>query len=69
MGAEYVLKLLPKGTHDWKKFVQPDEIKALLAIDHFSVVWEAGINFNPFTKHFKLTSNMDVNYIMAASRC
>lgn len=68
MGAEYVLNLLPKGTHRWKKFVQPDELKALCALDHFGVVWETGVNFNPFTRSFKLTSDMAVNYMMAARR-
>ncbi len=68
MGAEYVLNLLPKGTHRWKKFVQPDELKALCALDHFGVVWETGVNFNPFTRSFKLTNDMAVNYMMAARR-
>lgn len=68
VGAEYVLNLLPRGTHTWKKFVQPDELKALCAIDHFSVVWETGVNFNPFTRSFKLSSDMSVNYMMAARR-
>lgn len=68
MGAEYVLHLLPKGTHNWKKFVQPDELKALCALDNFGVIWETGVNFNPFTKQFKTTGNMAVNYMMAAKR-
>ncbi|MDX1694048.1 MAG: bifunctional 2-polyprenyl-6-hydroxyphenol methylase/3-demethylubiquinol 3-O-methyltransferase UbiG [Ketobacteraceae bacterium] len=68
MGAEYVLNLLPKGTHNWKKFVQPEELKALCAIDNFTSVWETGVNFNPFTRSFKLTGDMSVNYMMAARR-
>lgn len=68
MGAEYVLNLLPRGTHNWNKFVQPDEVKAICAVDNFKVVWEAGVNFNPFTKQFKLTSDMNVNYMLAARR-
>lgn len=66
MGAEYILNLLPRGTHSWKKFVQPEEIKALCALDNFNVVWQAGVNFNPFTKQFKLTNDMNVNYMLAA---
>ncbi|MCG8669606.1 MAG: bifunctional 2-polyprenyl-6-hydroxyphenol methylase/3-demethylubiquinol 3-O-methyltransferase UbiG [Pseudomonadales bacterium] len=68
MGAEYILNILPRGTHEWKKFVQPEEVKALCALDNFRVVWEAGVNFNPFTKQFKLTSDMAVNYMLAARR-
>lgn len=68
MGAEYVLQLLPKGTHSWQKFVQPEEVKALCALDNFGVAWETGVNFNPFTKRFKLTSDMSVNYMLAAKR-
>ena len=68
MGAEYVLNLLPKGTHSWKKFVQPEELKALCALDHFGVVWETGVNFNPITRNFRLSSDMGVNYMMAARR-
>lgn len=68
MGAEYVLNLLPRGTHTWKKFVQPDELKALCALDHFGVVWETGVNFNPFNRSFKLSADMSVNYMMAARR-
>lgn len=68
MGAEYILKLLPRGTHNWKKFVQPEEVKALCALDNFDIVWEAGVNFNPFTRQFKLTADMAVNYMLAARR-
>lgn len=68
MGAEYVLNILPRGTHEWKKFVQPNELKALCALDHFGVVWETGVNFNPFTRSFKLSNDMSVNYMMAARR-
>ena len=68
IGAEYVLNLLPRGTHEWHKFVQPNEVKAICALDNFEVVWEAGVNFNPFTKKYKLTSDMNVNYMQAARK-
>ena len=68
IGAEYVLNLLPRGTHEWQKFVQPNEVKAICALDNFKVVWEAGVNFNPITKKYKLTSDMAVNYMQAARK-
>jgi 2-polyprenyl-6-hydroxyphenyl methylase / 3-demethylubiquinone-9 3-methyltransferase len=64
LGAEYVLNLLPKGTHDYAKFIQPAELanvarQADLQVDHL-----IGMSYNPFTKIYSLGSDTSVNYIM-----
>lgn len=64
VGAEYVLNLLPKGTHDYAKFIQPAELANLarqadLQVDHL-----IGMSYNPFTKVYSLGTDTSVNYIM-----
>lgn len=64
IGAEYVLNLLPKGTHDYAKFIQPSELAALcrqaaLQVDHL-----IGMTYNPFSKVYSLGSDTSVNYIL-----
>ena len=64
IGAEYVLNLLPKGTHDYAKFIQPAELanlarQAELQVDHL-----IGMSYNPFTKIYTLGADTSVNYIM-----
>lgn len=65
IGAEYVLKLLPRGTHDYAKFIKPSEL-ARMARDAGLIVEEIiGMTYNPITKVYALGSDSDVNYIMA----
>jgi 2-polyprenyl-6-hydroxyphenyl methylase/3-demethylubiquinone-9 3-methyltransferase len=65
IGAEYVLNLLPKGTHDYAKFIKPSEL-ARMARDAGLAVHEIiGMTYNPITKVYALESDADVNYIMA----
>ena len=64
IGAEYVLNLLPRGTHDYAKFLQPSELanlsrQAELRVDHL-----IGMSYNPFSKVYSLGSDTSVNYIM-----
>lgn len=64
VGAEYVLNLLPRGTHDYAKFLQPSELanlsrQAKLRVDHL-----IGMSYNPFSKVYSLGSDTSVNYIM-----
>jgi 2-polyprenyl-6-hydroxyphenyl methylase/3-demethylubiquinone-9 3-methyltransferase len=68
VGAEYVLRLLPKGTHDWKKFIKPSELgnycrQAGLQVDEI-----IGLTYNPITRHYKLEPDVDVNFMIAATR-
>jgi 2-polyprenyl-6-hydroxyphenyl methylase/3-demethylubiquinone-9 3-methyltransferase len=67
VGAEYLLRWLPRGTHQWSKFVKPSELAALLLDNELVVKVESGVRINPFNKRFSLTNNLYVNYMVAAS--
>lgn len=63
VGAEYVMGYLPIGTHDWRKFVKPSELNAWVSEQGFSLMSETGVALNPFTKEWKRTKSMAVNYM------
>ncbi|BAF61678.1 bifunctional 2-polyprenyl-6-hydroxyphenol methylase/3-demethylubiquinol 3-O-methyltransferase UbiG [Candidatus Vesicomyidisocius calyptogenae] len=63
IGAEYILKLLPQGTHDWNKFIQPSEIDKWARASSLSLKGMTGIVYNPFTKTYKLKDDVSVNYL------
>ena len=65
IGAEYILRWLPIGTHDWNKFIKPEELEKLLNQEKFSTVDIKGLNFNPFLNKWKKSNNLSVNYIIA----
>ena len=67
VGAEYVLRWLPRGTHRWSKFVKPQELAAMLADDGLQVRAETGVAVNPLTRRFSLVPSLRVNYMLAAS--
>jgi len=64
VGAEYILKLLPKGTHDFARFIRPSELAQAARNNGLQVVDMAGITYNPLSRHYSLTSSVDVNYLM-----
>lgn len=68
VGAEYVLRWLPKGTHDWEKFVTPAELGGVIESNGFTRGTETGVVFNPLTGRWSASRDMDVNYMLAASR-
>ncbi|KRA95465.1 3-demethylubiquinone-9 3-methyltransferase [Devosia sp. Root685] len=68
LGAEYVLRWLPRGTHDWKKFLTPDEIRSLIARNGLTVTEGKGVTFNPIADEWRLSSDMGVNYMVLAER-
>ena len=68
VGAEYVLRWLPKGTHDWEKFVTPGELGGAIEANGFSLGTQTGVVFNPLTGRWSGAGAMDVNYMLAASR-
>ena len=68
MGAEYVLRWLPRGTHDWKQFVKPDELKFLLESKSMQLTQSAGVSVNPLTKRYSLTSDLSVNYMLVTKK-
>ena len=68
LGAEYVLKLLPRGTHDWTRFVRPSELAALGRRAHLNLTAMSGMTYNPLTRTYRLTSDTSVNYLAAFTR-
>lgn len=65
IGAEYVLRLLPKGTHDYEKFITPAELDRFAERAGCKRQDMIGLHYNPITKHYWLAQNVDVNYMMA----
>lgn len=68
LGAEYLLRLLPKGTHDYAKFLQPSEISAMGRRCGLETADIAGLEFQPLTQRFRITRDPRVNYLMALRR-
>ena len=68
VGAEYVLKLLPRGTHDYAKFIKPSELAAACRGAGLDVKGVTGMTYNPFAKTYALGSDTDVNYILHAAK-
>jgi 2-polyprenyl-6-hydroxyphenyl methylase/3-demethylubiquinone-9 3-methyltransferase len=68
IGAEYVLRWLPKGTHKWERFVTPDELGRFMRRSSLRVIDRAGIVYNPFGGKWRLSSDTDVNYMMVAEK-
>lgn len=68
VGAEYILRWLPRGTHRWDQFVKPGELVDLLARDDFFIVEQTGVRVNPISRRFTLNANMAVNYMLVAQR-
>ena len=66
IGAEYVLRWLPRGTHQWSRFPRPNELAGLLERAGFRMGDHAGVAVNPFTRRFRLTPNLNVNYMLMA---
>ena len=65
IGAEYVLGLLPKGTHDWSRFIKPSEIAAWGRRVHLELIEIIGMTYNPLSRQYRLERDVSVNYLMA----
>ena len=68
IGAEYILRWLPIGTHDWNKFIKPEELEDILSNEKFSTVNIKGLKFNPLTNKWKRSNDLSVNYIICSSK-
>jgi 2-polyprenyl-6-hydroxyphenyl methylase / 3-demethylubiquinone-9 3-methyltransferase len=68
VGAEYVLRMLPVGTHDWKAFITPAELAAMLRAAGFRVGKTTGLVPDPLTGRWRTSRDMAVNYLLAAMR-
>ena len=67
IGAEYILNLLPKGTHEYKKFIKPSQLQAWTNRNNLSFDSIIGMTYNPITQKYKLSQDTSVNYIVEAS--
>jgi 2-polyprenyl-6-hydroxyphenyl methylase / 3-demethylubiquinone-9 3-methyltransferase len=68
IAAEYVLRWLPVGTHDWERFVPPGKLKALLEEYGFKILKMQGVVFDPLAWEWRLSADTDVNYMVVAGR-
>ena len=68
VGAEYVLRWLPIGTHSWDKFITPAELETALEEAGLRVIAETGVMYTPFADRWRLSDDSDVNYMMVADR-
>ena len=68
VGAEYILRWLPRGTHQWDKFVTPEELETALVAGGLRVTAERGVIYNLLADRWQLSDDMDVNYMMVAAR-
>jgi len=66
LGAEYILRMLPRGTHEYKKFIKPSEMAAQLRACGMQVSDISGMSYNPLSKNYSLGRDIDVNYLMTA---
>ena len=66
VGAEYVLRWLPRGTHEWSKFVTPAELERYLGDVNLTVTEQAGVVYNPLADKWTVSTDMDVNYMVVA---
>ena len=68
VGAEYVLRWLPIGTHDWNKFLKPEELEKYLESKKLKTVDVTGLNFTPIINRWKKTTDLSVNYIICSTK-
>jgi 2-polyprenyl-6-hydroxyphenyl methylase / 3-demethylubiquinone-9 3-methyltransferase len=68
LGAEYVLRWLPRGTHDYSKLVRPAELESALTAARLAVVARTGVRYNPLADRWSRAADMDVNYMIVAGK-
>ena len=68
VGAEYILRWLPRGTHQWDKFVTPNELEIAIEKADFRITDETGVMYNLLADRWQLTTDMDVNYMVVAEK-
>ena len=68
IGAEYILKLLPKGTHEYTKFIKPSELVAFTREAGLEMLGMKGMSYNPITQVYSLNDDVDVNYMIAVRK-
>ena len=68
VGAEYVLNMLPRGTHEYSKLIKPSELASYYRAAGLDFVQTKGLEYNPLTRHYWLSTNTSVNYLVATQK-
>jgi 2-polyprenyl-6-hydroxyphenyl methylase/3-demethylubiquinone-9 3-methyltransferase len=68
VAAEYVLRWVPAGTHDWSQFLKPEEIRRMLGEEPVAVSGPFGLVYDPFTDRWSESDDVGINYMMVATR-
>ena len=68
LGAEYILRLLPRGTHDFSRFIRPSELEDWTRQAELEMLDLTGMSYNPFTKQYRLGKDLDVNYLASCRK-
>jgi len=68
IGAEYIVQMLPKGTHDYARFIRPSELASFVRATDLNVAEIKGITYHPIDKRFTLSNDTDINYLVACRR-
>ena len=68
IGAEKIAKLIPEGTHEWKKLIKPNYLKKLFFINNFHNFYKHGILYNPITNNWSYSIFSNINYFFSASK-
>jgi 2-polyprenyl-6-hydroxyphenyl methylase / 3-demethylubiquinone-9 3-methyltransferase len=68
IGAEYIARMLPRGTHDYARFIKPSELAQYVRSAQLDIVEIKGISYGPLSKRFALSNDSSINYLMACRR-
>ncbi len=68
VGAEYVLNMLPRGTHEYAKLIKPSELASSCRVAGLNFVQTRGMEYNPLTRHYWLSADTSVNYLLATQK-
>jgi 2-polyprenyl-6-hydroxyphenyl methylase/3-demethylubiquinone-9 3-methyltransferase len=68
VGAEYVLNMLPRGTHEYLKFIKPSELATWCRMARLDLLQTQGMEYNPLTRRYRLSGDTGVNYLAAAHK-
>lgn len=69
IGAEYIMNLLPKGTHNYGSFIKPSELVSCARCAKLDLISMKGLEYNPLTAKYKLSNDTSVNYLIATRKC
>jgi len=68
IGAEYILKMLTPGTHDYKKFIKPSELSQWMRQSNLEIQDIKGLSYNPLSKNYKISTDVSINYMVSARK-